>query len=94
MELVGYAAFATNVAGNLMLAWQTIWGWVVRLVSIMLWFAYAYSEADAPLIANACTFFCLNLFGLWKWTRERRKKTCRVCGMPTVSREICVNHDC
>lgn len=73
-EVIGFSAFLTNVAGNLMLAWQTIWGWVVRLISISLWFAYAYDTASAPLIANAVTFFCINCFGIWKWKRDRKSK--------------------
>lgn len=74
IEIVGFLAFATNVAGNLMLAWQTIWGWVVRLVSISLWFVYAYNESSPSLIANAVTFFCINIFGLWKWRRDRERE--------------------
>ena len=93
IEIVGFLAFLTNVAGNLMLAWQTIWGWVVRLVSISLWFVYAYSESSPSLIANAVTFFCINIFGLWKW--KRAKKRCTVCGAPLLKgKDYCPAHDC
>lgn len=96
VEVVGFLAFSTNVAGNLMLAWQTIWGWIVRLVSISLWFVYAvYGDdgIDLPLTVNAVTFFCINLFGLWKWRREMQNRKCRICGEPTKTKQICPNHD-
>lgn len=73
VDALGFAAFLANVAGNLMLAWQTIWGWVVRLVAISLWFAYGYEEASMPLLVNGVVFFVINCFGLWKWRRDRRK---------------------
>lgn len=93
-EIVGFLAFITNVAGNLMLAWQTVWGWVVRLVSISLWFVYAYSESSPSLIANAITFFGINLFGLWKWTREQKKRKCDICGETLLKgRDYCPAHD-
>lgn len=74
VEILGFLAFLSNVAGNLMLAWQTIWGWVVRLIAIVLWGAYALYTWDLPLIANAATFFCINLYGIWKWRKEARMR--------------------
>lgn len=74
VDVVGFLAFLTNVAGNLLLASKTIWGWYVRIVSILLWLAYAYDTASMPLIANALTFFGINCYGLWKWKREARSK--------------------
>lgn len=75
IEIVGFAAFLTNVAGNLMLVWQTAfgwYGWAMRILAIVLWFAYAFDTADLPLIANAVTFFCINCWGVWKWRRDRK----------------------
>lgn len=74
-EIIGFAAYLTNVAGNAMLVWKDrwgAWGWVVRLVSITLWFIYGLSEVSPSLIANAVTFFAINCLGLWKWSREKK----------------------
>jgi nicotinamide riboside transporter PnuC len=107
VELLGYAAFVSNVAGNLMLAQQTIWGWVVRIVAILLWGAYGWSTADSPMIANACTFFCINCYGWWKWRRTAQQVqeanvmvakghpagSCKACGLPVTRVDTCANHD-
>ena len=69
IELVGFAAFLLNVLGNLLLAWRSTYGWIVRLVSISLWGAYAWSIASPSLLANAATFFAINCLGWWKWSR-------------------------
>lgn len=71
IEAVGFAAFLLNVLGNLLLAWKSVWGWVIRLVSITTWGVYAYFIDSPSMSANAITFFCINLFGIWKWTRPK-----------------------
>ncbi len=84
IEVVGFAAFATNVAGNLMLAGKSARGWVVRLVSIVLWFIYAANTSSPALVANAVTFFAINCYGLWKWKREAAAGICGGCGQRTL----------
>jgi hypothetical protein len=68
-ELVGAAAFLTNVCGNLLLAWKSRYGWLVRLVSIVLWGIYAVDLSSPSLLANAITFFGINCVGWWKWRK-------------------------
>ena len=74
VEVVGFAAFLTNVAGNLLLTRLSIWGWPVRIVSIVLWGTYAVNleSPSLPLFANACTFFAINCYGWRNWYTKRR----------------------
>jgi hypothetical protein len=37
IELVGFAAFVLNVLGNVFLARKRLSGWLIRIVSIVLW---------------------------------------------------------
>jgi nicotinamide riboside transporter PnuC len=67
VEVVGFAAFLTNVVGNLLLTRKHIAGWAVRLVSITLWGIYAWDTASPSLLANACTFFLINCYGWHHW---------------------------
>ena len=69
VNALGFAAFATNVAGNFLLAHKRLSGWVVRLVSIVLWGVYASEIASWPMIANAITFFGINCYGIWQWRK-------------------------
>lgn len=69
VTIVGFAAFATNVLGNVLLARKHISGWLVRLVSIVLWGIYGSKITSWPMVANAVTFFCINLYGFWNWRR-------------------------
>jgi hypothetical protein len=71
-DAIGFAAFLTNVAGNLLLTGKSVHGWWIRIVAIVLWFVYARSTASWPMTANAVTFFGINCYGLWKWNRERK----------------------
>jgi hypothetical protein len=68
-DVFGFAAFASNVAGNLMLTRKNAGGWHVRIVSILLWGAYGVQTASLPIIANAVTFLGINIYGLWNWRR-------------------------
>lgn len=69
-EYVGFAAFALNVVGNILLARVNIWGWPVRLVSIVLWGTYAASLESPSLLANAVTFFAINCYGWRSWSKK------------------------
>jgi len=69
--LIGFAAFLLNVLGNLLLAWKNIWGWIVRIASIVLWGVYAVDVASGPMLMNSITFFTINCFGFWKWRKAQ-----------------------
>ena len=71
IEIVGFFAYLTNVAGNLLLARKNIWAWPVRIVSITAWGIYAWDIASLSLFANAITFFGINCYGLWFWLKDR-----------------------
>jgi hypothetical protein len=71
-EAIGMFGFATNVAGNLLLTARSQHGWWVRIVSNGLWLAYAGSTASYAVTANAIVFSGINVYGWWKWSRERR----------------------
>lgn len=70
VDVIGFAAFLTNVAGNFMLVYKTVWGWVVRLVSISLWFVYGWGDDSLPNVANAVVFFFINCYGIYRWRKE------------------------
>lgn len=68
IEGIGYAAFMMNVAGALMLARMNVWGWVVRLVTNVLWVTYAMQvEGGGPMWMNHIAFFGINLYGFRQW---------------------------
>lgn len=70
-EAVGYTAFITNVAGNLMLARLNVWGWIVRLLTNVLWIVYAIQiESGGPMWLNHLTFFAINVYGFRTWKRR------------------------
>lgn len=71
VEVVGFGAFLTNVAGNIMLARKIIWAWPVRIVSIVLWGFYAFDVDSPSLLANACTFFVINCYGWRHWYKTQ-----------------------
>lgn len=73
VNIFGFAAFVTNVWGNLLLARKSTRGWHLRIVSIVLWGVYGVAAASWPNIVNAATFFLINLYGLWKWRQEERR---------------------
>ena len=69
-EAIGFAGFATNVAGNLLLTRKNKHGWWVRIVSNALWLMYG-SAASLPVMANAIVFTGINIWGGWAWRKER-----------------------
>lgn len=71
IECVGIFAFITNVIGNLMLTRKNEHGYSIRIVSIVLWFIYAYNTASLAMTLNSITFFGINVYGLRRWRRER-----------------------
>lgn len=70
-ESVGFAAFITNLVGNLMLARKSERGWWIRIIANFLWFAYAWETAGIAMIANSVTFLGINIYALLKWRGER-----------------------
>ena len=72
-ELVGFVGFALNVWGNLALTSKSTHGWTIRIASNLCWGAYGFGSASWPNLVNAATFFGINCYGLWRWTREAKK---------------------
>ncbi len=70
-DVSGFLAFATNVAGNIMLTRKSERGWLVRIASNLLWFAYGAQTTSLPNVLNAVVFFGINVHGWWVWRRER-----------------------
>ncbi len=68
-ELLGLAGFATNVAGNLLLAGKSSRGWAVRIVSNAFWLAYSWESRTPALVINAAAFFAINAWGWAKWKK-------------------------
>lgn len=71
-DAFGFTAFLSNVYGNFLLAQKRTDGWYVRIISIILWGIYGYNTMSLPMIANAITFLCINIYGLRKWKKEKR----------------------
>ncbi len=77
INTLGYIAFVLNVAGNLMLARKNIVGWIVRLVTNVVWVAYAVQVEggfEQPMALNHLTFFGINIYGWWHWHRTGSEK--------------------
>lgn len=75
VEIIGFLAFILNVVGTLLLAWKKRSGWVVRLVSIVLWGTYAAYIWSPSLLTNACTFFMINCVGFYKWSPQKGQES-------------------
>ena len=73
VEAIGFAAFLTNVLGNWLLAVKSERGWLVRIVSIVLWGVYGWKTASFAMMANAVTFFGINCYGYRKWRKDARE---------------------
>lgn len=73
IDLMGFAAFLTNVLGNFLLARKDRRGWPVRIVSILLWGTYAWNITSWPMVANAVTFLFINAYGWHHWGKEQRR---------------------
>lgn len=77
-EAIGVVGFLTNVWANLLIARKSESGWIVRLVSNVLWLVFGVAQASLANTLNAVTFAGINVYGLRRWRRERlmRKTTC------------------
>lgn len=71
VDIAGFAAFALNVWGNVLLARKSQRGWWIRIASIILWGVYGIGAASWPNVVNAVTFFGINVYGLRQWRRTR-----------------------
>jgi hypothetical protein len=81
VEWVGCAAFVTNVWGNLMLARLKTGGWVVRLLTNVIWVIYSWhTNGGWPLMLNHLVFFYINVDGWIRWSRAQQNGTLRVAG--------------
>lgn len=78
-DAFGFAAFISNVVGNLLLARKATSGWWVRIGSILLWGAFGVASRSLPIIANAATFLAINVYGLVTWRREAKRLTAPTC---------------
>lgn len=75
VEVLGYVATASNVAGNLMLAKMGISGWVVRIATNLLYIAYALQVSDGmPVVANHILFLGINVYGWHIWRRMQNTR--------------------
>ncbi len=78
VECVGLVAFVLNVWGNLMLARLKTGGWVVRLLTNVVWVVYAlYTDGGWPMMLNHIVFFWINIDGYLKWARAARQQQLR-----------------
>ncbi len=70
IEIIGYVATALNIWGNLLLAKQSIQGWLVRLATNVVYVVYALQiDQGLPVVANHVLFFGINLYGLRQWKK-------------------------
>jgi len=68
VEATGYLAFGLNVIAALMLAQRNVWGWILRLVTNVVWIAYAVQvPGGGPVWINAAAFFMINIYGFVQW---------------------------
>lgn len=73
VEWVGVVAFITNVWGNWALAKLKSTGWIIRLVTNVLWIVYsAHTWGGWPLMLNHVAFFVLNIVGWIKWRKAKQ----------------------
>jgi len=71
-EIVGVLGFVTNLIGNLMLTGKTRPGWLIRIISNILWGIYAiiiWPSAPSVLL-NAVVFSIVNIIGWYRWAPE------------------------
>jgi thiosulfate reductase cytochrome b subunit len=71
-EWVGAAATITNIWGNLALANLRSRGWMIRLLTNVLFIVYsAHIWGGWPMMANHVTFFVINIVGWNRWRKAR-----------------------
>lgn len=67
VELLGFAFFGLNVAGNLMLTSRSLKGWYVRLAANVFQILYAVGIGSASHELNGATFLLINCVGIYRW---------------------------
>lgn len=73
-EWVGVLATVTNIWGNLALAKLETRGWVIRLLTNVLFIVYsAHVWGGWPIMLNHIAFFVINIVGWVKWRHARRE---------------------
>ncbi len=72
-EILGWAAFALNVWGNLALTQKSIKGWVIRLIANAAWLIYSGFVFAWPLFVNHVAFVVINIVGWVRWARDAKK---------------------
>ncbi len=59
------------MAAAFMLAHKNAWGWAMRLVTNVLWVAYALQiDGGGPMWMNGIAFFGINLYGFRQWRKS------------------------
>lgn len=66
-EIIGFAAFGLNVAGNWMLTAKRQRGWIVRILANVAQVAYAACLPSPSLAMNGATFLAINVVGWRRW---------------------------
>jgi nicotinamide riboside transporter PnuC len=78
VEIVGCVATVLNIIGNLMLARLRLGGWVIRLLTNIVWVVYSLNTNGGwPLMLNHLVFFYINLDGWLAWRRAQRSGVLR-----------------
>ena len=90
--ILGLAAWALNMAGNILIMYKRASGWLVRIVSIVLWGLYGISDTSLPNILNSVTFFAFNLYAWRQWRLEEKEKAVEV--QEDVREEMALCDEC
>lgn len=69
-ESIGFAGFATNVLGNVLIGYKSNHAWWVRITSNALWLLYAWQSMTVAVAANAIVFSGINVWCWIKWYRS------------------------
>lgn len=73
VELTGLLAFGLNVWGNMMLARLRTGGWIIRLLTNVVWVVYSlHTDGGWPLMLNHLVFFYINVDGWLAWRRAAK----------------------
>jgi hypothetical protein len=71
VEVTGYAATGLNIWGNLALARMSRTGWIIRMLTNVVYVIYAVQVSGGmPVVANHVLFFGINLYGFRRWQCE------------------------
>ncbi len=64
---IGYLAVTLCVAGMLLLARHSPWGWFVHCAGILCWLTFALLMRSGPLLADALVYVGVDVYGAWRW---------------------------